>query len=84
MELPQDKDLLFEPDCLDQFSVFVYLVDYIIETVYIQNNTDSPVFISRNTRVGNVIKYEADGCFAINYDNRNLTAKLLKKLDWIK
>ena len=84
LELPQDRDLLFEPDCLDQLSVFAHLVDHTMEAVYVQNDTDSPVLIPRNTRVGNVVEYEADGCFAVSCDNGDLAAKPPKRLGWIK
>ena len=61
--------------------MFIYLIDYIIEVVYIQNNTDLFIFIPRNIRIGNVIKYEINNYFIINYDNRNLVIKLLKRLN---
>ena len=61
--------------------MFVYLIDYIIEAVYIQNNTNLFIFIPRNIRIENVIKYEINGCFIISCDNKDLVIKLLKKLN---
>ena len=59
-------------------SVFAYIVDYTISAIYVQNNIDLNVIIFRNFRIGDVVKYKADGCFLAILKNVNLAVKPFK------
>ena len=87
LDLPQDRDLLFEPGPKQKVSVFAHIVDHTMSAIYVQNDTDSDVTIPRNTRLGDVVEYEADGCFLATPEDINLAAKPPKsqaKSGWLR
>ena len=43
LDLPQDRDLFFEPAALNKLSTYTYIVDHILTEVFIRNNTDKVV-----------------------------------------
>ena len=43
--------------------------------VFVQNDSEKDVVIPRNTRIGEVIEYEADGCYLATPNDADLAAK---------
>ena len=87
LSLPQDCDLLFEPSVKQKVSVFAHIVNHCMEAIYVQNDSDSDVVLPRNTRIGNVVEYEADGCFLASVSDSEIALKPAKKLrttGWIR
>ena len=66
LQLPKDRDFLFEPSCLDSLTTFAHVVDYKVNDVLVQNSTDYNVVLGRKTRLGNLEEYEATSCYRID------------------
>ena len=64
--LPDDRDLMFEPEQLDTLTLSVYIVDHNMSHLMVKNDTDLPVTLARHARLGQVLEYEATGCFQID------------------
>ena len=75
LDLLNNRNLIFKPGLKQKVSVFAYIVDYTISAIYVQNNTDLNVTISRNSRMGDVVEYKIDGCFLATLKNVNFAAK---------
>ncbi len=53
LNIPHSRDFLFQPDNVD-FALSAYLVDANITGLPVENNTDKPIYISRNFRLGRI------------------------------
>ena len=77
-ELPQDRDLLFEPKCSLQLGhaggVYAHVVDASFYEVHVRNDTDQDVIIPRRARLGMLGEYDQDGCFPIGAHHADLAA----------
>ena len=80
MELPADRDLMFEPGIRQKVSVFAHIVDHTISEVFVQNDSDVAITLPKNTRIGEVTEYEADGCFVVTSSEADLAAKPAKSV----
>ena len=86
-DLPQDRDLIFEPDQLEALTLSAHIVDHNLERVMVHNDTDLPIILPRHLRLGKVQEYEAAGCFQIDSSQAPLAAKPPKKCktkSWVK
>ena len=91
-ELPDDRELLFEPHCSLQLGqsggVYAHVVDASFRAVHVRNDTDNHVVISRKERLGTLGEYDQDGCFPIGAHHadlattgwRNWKTKLAKEI----
>ena len=79
LDLPKDRDLLFEPDLAQDVSVFAHIVDYTAKVIYVQNDSNTEVVLPRNMRMGNVIEYDAAGCFLADPATMDMAARPPKK-----
>lgn len=85
LQLPHDRDLIFEPQKLDTLSVYAHLVDHEMSSVFIRNDTDFPISLPCKAKLDVVIDIEAAGCFAVDSSQHDLAARSLKRSPkWIK
>ena len=87
VDLPKDRDLIFEPEQLDALTLSAHIVDHNLSRLLIRNDTNLPVTLSRHVYLGKVLEYEAEGCFQIDPNNATLAQKPPKKeatKSWIK
>ena len=87
VDLPQDRDLIFEPDQLDSLTLSAHIVNHNLTRVVVHNDTDLPITLPRHLRLGKVLEYEAEGCFQIDMKHAPLAEKPPKKgrsKSWIK
>ena len=84
LELPTDRDLLFEPRGNQKVAVFAHIVDCTIEAVFVQNDSTKDITLPRNTRLGDVVEYETDGYFVASPEDAGLAARPAKQKSWIK
>ena len=47
LELPDNRDLIFEPNILNTLLVYIYIIDYNISKVFIRNDTNRPIILLR-------------------------------------
>ena len=64
LALPE-RDFLFEP-CDTNLSIYAGLVDNHISSVLVKNESEKPIKVPRNMRLGEVIEAEFDGCYHIS------------------
>ena len=74
-DLPEDRDLLFEPiDHTDGIAVYAHIVDCNMAAIQARNDSESPITLRKDTLLGIVGEYEADGCFRAHPDMALLAA----------
>ena len=79
LNLPRG-DMLFEPSS-QAATFFAGVVNSDTDFILAQNDTDTPIVISKYTRLGVLADDEVDGYFTVSADNENLAAKG-KKATW--
>jgi len=78
--LPQNHDLLFEPDChTENTAIYTYIIDHTLSAVQVQNDSDVPLVISQKTCLSHVVKYEANRYYLVNLQNSELAAFTIRK-----
>ena len=80
--LPDDRDLIFEPEQLDDLTLSAHIVDHNLSHLMVRNDTDLPVTLSRHARLGQVLEYEAEGCFQVDSTHAPLAERPAKKSQW--
>ncbi len=85
LQLPKDRDFIFEPQTLDTLSAYAHIVDHTVSSVFVRNDTDKPVTLPRRQKLGKVSDYEATDCYAVDPENHELAIKAPKRQPgWIK
>ena len=79
-QLPQEQDFLFQPiaqrlNLGPQSSPRAHIVDFKLAVVEVQNATDCPVIIPRKKRLGKIINYEEEDCYAVSVEEAHLAAE---------
>jgi len=65
--LPQNCNLLFESDChTENTAIYVYIIDYILSAVQVQNDSDVSLVISQKICLDHVVKYKVNRCYLVN------------------
>ena len=83
--LPEDRDLLFEPQTLDTLSAYAHIVDHTLSAVFVRNDTDEPITLPRRQKLGKVSEYDAADCFSVSPENHDLATKAPKRQpNWIR
>ena len=77
--LPPEQDFLFQPvlqglNLGQQRGPRAHIIDSNFKFVEVQNATDRPVVIPRKIRLGKVIDYKEEGCYAISSEEAHLAA----------
>ena len=79
VELPQDRDLIFEPDQLDTLTLSAHIINHNLTRIIVHNDTNLPITLSRHLRLNKILEYEAEGYFQIDPRNAPIAKKSLKK-----
>ena len=73
LALPQDRDIVFEPQTLDALSAYAHVVDHTMTAVFVRNDSDLPITLPRKQKFGKVSGYDAaDCCYSVNLENHDL------------
>lgn len=78
-QLPPNQDFMFQPAAQGlnlglQDGSRAYIVNTNFSFIEVQNATDQPVVISRKVRLGKVLDYKAERCYAVNANKTYLSA----------
>ena len=84
LDLPAGRDFLFEPQSHTTLSVYTHIVDEKMSSVFVQNDTDRPITLPKHVKLGHVMEYEENGCYAIDSDHQELAVKPPKRRNWFK
>ena len=85
LELPKDRNFMFEPQKLDTLSVYAHIVDRNMSKVFVRNDIDRPITLARKVKLGVLSNYEAAEYFVIDLFNHDLVIKAPKRSpNWIK
>ena len=79
LKLSYDRDFLFESQKLDTLSIYIHIVNHNISKVFIKNNINYTISLSRKVKLKMVINYEITRCYVINFVEHNLVTKTLKR-----
>ena len=79
LNLSQNRDFIFESQTLNSLSVYAHVINYTIFKVFVRNNFNRPVILSKNQKLGKVTNYDDIECYFIAPKNRSLTVKSLKR-----
>jgi len=78
--LSQNCDLLFESDCnTEDTAIYIYIIDYTLLTVQVQNDLNVPLVISQKTHFSHVVKYEVNRYYLVNLQNSELAVFTIRK-----
>ena len=76
--LPSDRDFIFEPAQHDSLSVCAHVVDNTMSEILVRNDSDQPIVLPKRTKLGKVVEYEANGCYAADPDTQGLARRPAK------
>ena len=67
-ELLQSRDFIFEPCNIpsSQLTLYAHMVDETLHSIIVENDSDQPIDIARNTRLGNICELEFDNCYFVD------------------
>ena len=66
LDLPDDRDLLFESQTLDALSVYAHIVDHEVFKVFVRNGSDKLITLPRKQKLGRITDYDASSyCYAV-------------------
>ena len=78
LKLSSDRDFLFESQKLDTLSIYAHIVDYNISKVFVRNDINYIINLSRKIKLRVIIDYEITRCYVINFFKHNFIARALK------
>ena len=79
LDLPQDRDFIFEPQTLDSLSAYAHIVDHTMSKVFVRNDSDRPITLPRKQKLGKVTDYDGADCYSVAPENHDLAAKAPKR-----
>ena len=78
--LSQNCNLLFKSDChTENTAIYVYIVDYTLSAVYVQNNLNVSLIISQKICLNHVVKYKVNRYYLVNLQNSELAVFTIRK-----
>ena len=77
--LSKDRDFLFESQTLNTFSAYAHIIDHILSTVFVRNDIDELITLSRRQKFDKISEYDAADCFFVSLENHNLIIKAPKR-----
>ena len=63
------RDFLFESKIINQLSMYVHLIDAVIETIIVRNDNDMSIQISRNMQLNKIFKLKYFNVFFVDNEN---------------
>ena len=79
LKLLYDRNFLFESQKSDTLLIYAYIVNHSILKIFIKNDINYVISLSRKVKLKMVINYEITKCYVINSFKYNLAAKTLKR-----
>ena len=79
-KLSNNRDFLFESQKLDTLSVYIHIVDHSISKVFVKNDINYIMSLSRKVKLRVIIDYEITKCYVIDFAEHDLATKTLKRL----
>ena len=71
--LPKSRDFLFEPDDESLLSLYTHLVDSSLSAVLAKNESEMPIQVPRNRRMGTVAEADFDSCYHASSNHEEIT-----------
>ena len=85
LDLPLDRDFIFEPQTLDSLLAYAHVVDHTMIKVFVRNDTDYPITLPKKYKLGKVTDFSGSECYSIVPENHDLAAKSPKRRSgWIR
>ena len=78
-----NRNFLFEFDNLNVL-LYVYLININFKNIFVKNNNNKTIQISRNYRINRMIKLNFSNVFQMHVDENNDVAKLAMKKSFLK
>ena len=69
INLPIDRDFIFEPVKQAHLTMFAHIVDHKMSAILVRNESNKPVQIPRKFRLGNVQEMDFEHCFLTEMDH---------------
>ena len=79
LKLLYNRDFLFESQKLDILLIYAHIVDYNISKVFVKNDIDHIISLSRKVKLRMIIDYEIARCYVINFAKHDLVTKTSKR-----
>ena len=78
-KLSNDRDFLFESQKFDILLIYAYIVDHSIIKIFVKNNINYVISLSRKVKLKIIINYETTKCYVISFIKYNFIARALKR-----
>lgn len=87
--LPNTRDFLFEPtDNSTYLAMYAHVVDANFASILARNDSDTPIRVARNMRLGRLVELEYDNCFHVDVSQAGHVSELACKSNqrpgWMK
>ena len=79
LKLSYNRDFLFESQKLDTLLIYAHIVNHNILKIFVKNDINYAISLSRKIKLKIIINYEATRCYVINSAEHNLVTKTLKR-----
>ena len=79
LKLSYDRDFLFESQKFDTLLIYAHIVDHSISKIFVKNDIDHVMSLSRKVKLRMIINYEATRCYVINFAEHDLITKTSKR-----
>ena len=80
LKLLYNRDFLFESQKLDTLLVYIYIINHSISKVFVKNNINHIISLSRKVKLRVIINYKITKYYIIDFAEHNLIIKTLKRL----
>ena len=79
LKLLNDRDFLFESQKFDTLSIYAYIINHNILKIFIRNNINYVMNLSRKIKLRMIINYEITKCYVINFSEYDFITKISKR-----
>ena len=79
LKLLCDRDFLFESQKLDTLLVYIYIVNHNMLKIFVRNDINHVISLSRKVKLKMIIDYKAARCYVIDFFEHDLVTKASKR-----
>ena len=78
-KLLYNRDFLFESQKLDTLSIYVHIINYNILKIFVKNDINHIMSLSRKVKLKIIIDYETARCYVIDFSKHDFIIKTSKR-----
>ena len=79
LKLSYDRDFLFESQKFDTLSDYAHIVNHNMLKIFVKNDNDHIISLSRKVKLRMIIDYEVAKCYVIDFSEHDFITKTSKR-----